>query len=142
MGNLTIATMFIVMVNVLMWFGSIAMLDVNPSGTSRYNLEGSIIDSATTRSGDTTLVDNDITNQLPSNEDVSTDSGNVFTDIFTNILGWFKDIPGLKYIYGIVAAPYNILNGMGLPGQFVAGIGTLWYLVSFLVLIAFIWGRD
>jgi hypothetical protein len=118
------------------------MLDINPTGTSRYNLEGSIIDSATTRSGDTITVNNDVAGQLPTNEDVSTDSGNVFTDIFTNILGYLKDAPGIKYIYAVVAAPYNLLNGMGLPGQFVAGIGTLWYLVSFLVLVAFIWGRD
>ena len=141
MGNLTVATIFIVMVNILMWFSSIAMLNVNPTGTVCFNLEGSIIDSATTRSGDVTLVDNDVTNQLPGNEAVSTDT-NVFTDIFTNILGWFKSAPGIKYIYGVVAAPYNILSCLGLPGQFVAGIGTLWYLVSFLVLIAFIWGRD
>lgn len=142
MGNLTIATTFIVMVNVLMWFSSIAMIDVNPTGTVCFNLEGSIIDSSTTRSGDSLIIDNDITNQLPGNEDVSNADTNIFTDVFTNILGWFKGIPGLKYIYGVIAAPYNILKCLGLPGAFVAGIGTLWYLISFLVLIAFIWGRD
>jgi len=141
MGNLTTAVTFIALLNILMWFSSIAMLNINPTGTICYNLEGSLIDSATTRSGNVTIVDNDVLGQLPSNEVVSTDS-NVFTDIFTNILGSLKDIPGLKYIYGVVAAPYNILKCTGLPGQFIAGIGTLWYLVSFLVLLAFIWGRD
>ena len=64
------------------------------------------------------------------------------SELFNNILGWFKSAPGIKYIYGVVAAPYNILKCTGLPSRFVAGIGTLWYLVSFLVLIAFLWGRD
>jgi len=43
MGNLTIATIFIVLVNVLMWFSGIAMLDINPGGSICYSPEGSII---------------------------------------------------------------------------------------------------
>lgn len=142
MGNLTIATTFIVMLNVLMWFSTTAMIDINPTGTFCYNVQGSIIEQATT--ANTTTLNNDIINQLPSAETASITAGstNIFTDIFNNIVNWFKSAPGIKYVYGVVAAPYNILKCINLPNIFIAGIGTLWYLVSFLVLIAFLWGRD
>ena len=142
MGNLTIATIFIAALNVLMWFSTIAMLNINPTGTFCYNTEGSLIASATTTN--ITTVNNDIMGQLPSSDSavVTAGSTNIFTDIFNNVIGWFKSTPGIKYVYGVVAAPYNILKCMNLPNEFVVGIGTLWYLVSFLVFIAFIWGRD
>lgn len=144
MGNLVIATTFIVIVNVLMWFCQIAMIDINPDGSVCYNLEGSIIDSSTTRSGNYSVVDNDIIGQLPTSAGTITPTASTtgFTDIFNNVLTWFKSAPGIKYIYGVVAAPYNLLKCTSLPNSFIVGIGTLWYLVSFLVLIAFIWGRE
>lgn len=144
MGNLHIATIFVVLVNILVWFSTISMLSINPDATMCYSLEGTIIDSTVTRTGNVTIVDNDVIGELPGPQGTVTAGGstNVFTDIFNNILGWFKSAPGIRYVYGVVAAPYNILTCMGLPGAFVAGIGTLWYLVTFLVLVAFLWGRD
>lgn len=144
MGNLTIATIFIVMVNVLMWFSTLAMLTMNPLGTFCYNLEGSIIDNTVTTTGNLSIVDNDVIGDLPTSDSIITESGstNIFTDIFNSILGWFKSAPGIKYVYGVVAAPYNILKCANLPSHFVAGIGTLWYLVSFLVFVLTLWGRD
>lgn len=145
MSNLTTATIVIVLVNILMWFSQISMLTVNPDGPVCYNLDGSIIDNTVTRSGNVSVVDNDFIDHLPDPQGSAvspSDDTNIFTDIFNNILSWVKSAPGLKYVYGVVAAPYNILTCMNLPSQFVAGVGTLWYLVSFLVLIAFMWGRQ
>ena len=144
MGNLTIATIFIVTLNILMWFCTISMLTINPTGSMCYNLGGTIIENTVTTTGNISVVDNDVVGDLPNPQGTVSVGGttSIFTDIFNNILGWFKSAPGIKYIYGVVAAPYNILKCTGLPSHFVAGIGTLWYLVSFLVLIAFLWGRD
>jgi len=142
MANLTVATIFIVMLNVMMWFSGLAMTDMNPDGTMCYNIEGSVIDNAITQQGDGTALDNDIANDLPDPQGaVAGETTNVFTDIFNSVLGWFKSAPGLRYVYGVVAAPYNILKCMNLPSEFVIGIGTIWYLVSLLVLVAFLWGR-
>jgi hypothetical protein len=142
MGNLTIGTTFIVLLNVLMWFCTIAMININPTGTFCYNTEGSIIAQVT--STNLTTIDNNVINQLPSAESTTVTAGttNVFTDIFNNIVNWFKSAPGIKYVYGVVAAPYNILKCTNLPNEFIIGLGTLWWIVSFLVLIAFLWGRD
>lgn len=147
MGNLTIATIFIVMLNVLMWFSGIAMLEINPTGSICYNLEGSIIEqNINSYNGNInqSTLNNDIVSQLPSAQGTVSagTSTNVFTDIFNSVLSWFKTAPGIKYIYGVVAAPYNILKCTGLPNAFIIGVGTLWYLISFLIFIAFLWGRD
>jgi hypothetical protein len=138
MGNLTTATAFIVFANILMWFCALAMLNINPDGTFCYNYEGSIIEQGVI-SSNSSVVDN-----IPGAEGGSVVSGstNIFTDIFNSITNFLKTAPGIKYIYGVVTAPANILTCMGLPYEFGVGVGVVWYLISFLVLIAFMWGRD
>ena len=143
MGNLLTATIVIVLVNVLMWFTSIAMLDINPSGNMCFSLDGSIIGETVSQTGSNYEVNGSFIDDLPGAEGtISPSSGNVFTDIFNNILGWLKSAPGIKYIYGVVSAPYNILKCTSLPNMFIVGLGTLWYLISFLILISYLWGRD
>lgn len=140
--NLTVATIFIVLLNVLMWFSSIAMLDMNATGSVCYNLKGSVIESNVVGVGNATVINNNVIDQLPGNQNaVTSGSTNIFTDIFNNIVNWFKTTPGIKYIYGVIAAPYNILKCLGLPVEFIVGIGALWYMVTFLILVAFLWGR-
>lgn len=144
MSDFTIATVFIVLANVLMWFVGLAMLTINPTGSICYSLEGTIIDQTITTSLGSNLsaVSNDIVNDLPVSEGtITTGTTSIFTDTFKNILSWFKSAPGIRYVYGVVAAPYNIMKCTGLPNEFIAGVGTLWYLVSLLVMLGFFWGR-
>lgn len=143
MGNLTIATIFIVTLNVLMWFTSISMINMNPDGSMCFNVEGSLIGNSVTTDGNYSSLNNDVLSDLPSGQEgISSGTINLFTDTFNSVLSWLKSAPGLKYIYGVVSAPYNILKCLNLPHEFVIGIGTIWYLVSLLVLSAFILGRD
>lgn len=143
MGNMETITLFVVALNVLMFLSGVAMADMNPDGSICYSTDGSIIGESISSSGNYSVVDNDVLNQLPDNQEVVTSGEtNFFTDIFNNIVGWFKSAPGVKYVYGVVAAPYNILTCMNLPNAFVVAMGTLWYLVSFLVLLGFLWGRS
>lgn len=143
MGNLTTLTVFIVILNVLMWFASIGMTEANPGGVGCYNVEGTIIANVNNQQNNFTVGENPI-GSLPESQTgfVSEGNTNIFTDIFNNIVGWFKTAPGLKYIYAVVAAPYNVLACMGAPWQFVAGLGTFWYVTTFLVMISYLWGRD
>jgi len=144
MGNLVIATIFVVVLNVLMFLTQTAMLNINPDGSICYNAEGSVIGETMKSQGNMSVSDADALADLPSSAGtvVTSESTSVFTDIFNNILGWFKSAPGIKYVYGIVSAPYNILKCMNLPASFIVAVGTLWYMVSLLVLVAFLWGRE
>lgn len=145
MSNMTVATIFVVALNVLMFLTQTAMIDLNPDGSVCYNVEGSIIDETMAGQGNGSVSDTSALGDLPGSAGtVVTGDGSttVFTDIFNNILGWFKSAPGLRYVYGVVSAPYNILKCMNLPSAFVVAIGTLWYMVTLLVLVAFLWGRE
>lgn len=143
MGNLVIGTVFIVALNVLMFLTQQAMTNINPDGSVCYNVDGSVIGETMASQGNMSVSETSALSDLPGSAGtVMTGDTNVFTDIFNNILGWMKSAPGIKYVYGVVSAPYNILKCMNLPAEFVVGIGTLWYLVSLLVLVAFLWGRE
>ena len=138
MGNLLTATIFIVFINVIMWFSALAMTNINPTGTICYHVEGSIIGDRINMG----IVENNVANDLPDNGqgNVAPSSSGFITDLFNNILGWFKS--KFTWVYNVVGAPYNILKCMGLPNEIVLGLGSFWYLISLLVLLSYIWWRD
>lgn len=141
-GNMEILTLFVVALNVLMWLSQVAMINLNPDAPTMYNSEGTIIGETINEQGNRSVLQDDVLGDLPSSAGtVQTESSGFFTDIFNNILGWMKSAPGIRHIYGIVSAPYNVLNALGLPREAVVGIGSLWYLVSLTVVLAFLWGR-
>ena len=143
MGNLTIATIFVVFVNVMMFLVQTAVININPNGTMCYSTTGSVIDETMTSQGNLSVSSTSALTDLPGSQGTVTIGDAVgFTDVFNNILSWMKSAPGIKYVYGVVSAPYNILKCMNLPSEFVVAIGTLWYLTSLLILVAFLWGRD
>lgn len=144
MGNLTIATIFVVALNVLMFLTQTAMLNINPDGSVCYHAEGSVIGETMQEQGNMSVSQTKALADLPGSQGTVVTSGstNIFTDIFNNILGWFKSAPGVKYVYGVISAPYNILKCMNLPAPFIVAVGTLWYMVTLLVLVAFLWGRE
>lgn len=143
MTNLTIATIFVVALNVLMFLCQTAMINMNPDGSICYHVEGSIIGETMQSQGNMSVTESDALSDLPGSQGTVTIGDAIgFTDIFNNILGWLKTAPGVRYVYGIVAAPYNIFKCMGLPPQFLVAVGTFWYMVSLLILVAFLWGRE
>ena len=142
MGNMTIAFTFVMLLNVLMWFGQVSAIEINPSGTNYYNDD----DSLMCEFGDCTthIMDEDsIADKLPTGEgSVSPTTGNLFTDIFSSITGWIGEKLGLNYIKSIISAPYKLLLAMNLPQAFAFGIGVLWYGITLIVVLAFIFGRE
>ncbi len=146
MGNLTTATTFIVIANVLMWFTSLAMLSVNPSGSVCFNYENSVIGQTTIVSANGTVIDSSVLADLPTTagtSSVSTTSVSLFfTDPIQAILQFIKNTPGLRWIYAVVSAPMNLLECGGFDPLFSVGVGVIWYLTTLGVLIAFIFGRD
>lgn len=142
MGNMTVALVFIVFLNGIMWMSAIAALDVNPNGAICYRVEGSIIDNSAVRSGNLTI-SNDPLDSLPTSATgtVTSGSSSFFTDVYTTVLGWLRSVPGLRYISAVVGAPYNVLQCMGMPSQAAGFFGTAWNLISLFVLLSFLfWG--
>lgn len=141
MTNTTVALVFVMTVNVLMWLSNVAILDLNPAGPNFYNCEGSIIQGLTSDCTNTSVLNNDIASQLPSAQNIEV-STNPFTDIFNSALGWIKGLPGINYLVTIVSSPYNIIKALGLPNQLTVGLGVIWYGITLFCITAFLWGRE
>lgn len=146
MSNLTSALILVLAVNVVMFLGQAAILEINPEGSRFYNCEGSILatlDQGNCTAGTYVLDDTDPAGRLPSGESsVSPETGNVFTDAFTAAKSWFLDSLGLSYLVAILAAPVSFLSAIGLPSAFSFAVGVLWYGVTLFLIVAFILGRD
>jgi len=145
MGNLTVALSFVIALNVLMFLTQAAILEVNPDATTFFTNKGTMLDSfdANKNTGNYTLDTDAVSEHLPTGKgSISVTTGNLFTDMFSSIKTWLADKTGLSYLSGIVSAPYNILKSMNLPNAFVFAMGTMWYVLTLFLLIAFIWGRD
>ena len=143
MGNTTVALTFVMILNVLMWLSQVALIDLNPVGPEFFHCEGSIMEgqsSACSNASDIVL-NTDAASQLPSSQNVDV-ATNPFTDIFNNILGWLKSLPGISYLVAIVSAPYNIMKSIGLPNELAFGLGFLWYGITLFCVVAFLWGRE
>jgi len=146
MTNLTGALIMVMAINVMLFLGQIAVLEMNDVGSIVYNCEGSLLSEFEQNScagGNYTLNDVDPTTGLPTVEgSVSPTTGATYTDSFTGIKGWLIDRTGLSYLVNVLSAPSNLLKAIGLPAAFSFAIGTLWYGVTLFLFIAFMFGRD
>ena len=148
MGNLTTALMVVLTLNILMFVVQASMNNIADAGNQPkiYNCEGTMLGtySANCSAGDTAILDNtDVPALFPGNsEATSPTTGNIFTDVFTSIKNWFLDTLGLKYIYNILTAPYNIIKIIGLPNEIEFALSTFWYGLTAFLVIAFLWWRD
>lgn len=144
MGNMTIAFVFAIVLNVMMFLSQTAMSETNPQSITFYNFDDSLLDNYDigNESNRQIYVD-DLNNQLPTGEgSINPETGNYFTDIFSSIKSWIADKTGIKYVKGMLTAPYNLLKAMGLPNNFSFAIGVLWYSITLFLTIQFFWGRD
>lgn len=145
MSNLTVALVFVLSVNAILFMAQASVMDLNPDSDGFYNADGTLISNfAKDNDVDNPIIDTDeITANLPEAEgSLSPETGNFFTDSFSSIRRWFTSLPGINYIYGITMAPYNMLKAMNLPGAFVFGIGSLWYGITLFLIVAFFWGKE
>lgn len=141
MSNLTQALVIVLAINAVLWLGQVAVLEVNPTGTTFFNADGTTLQSFD--SGNYTLNDDDPATVLPSAESsVSPETGNIFTDAFTGIKNWFLESTGLNYVFSVLGAPYRFLKAAGLPSQFTFVLGSMWYGITLFLVIAFMFGRD
>jgi hypothetical protein len=79
---------------------------------------------------------------LPESEDsVSAETGNVFTDLFRTAKNWILNTAGAQYVIGILGAPAQLLNGMNLPTSVVWFIATMWYGIFIFLIISWLLNR-
>lgn len=145
-STLTNAFMIVMAINVFLFLGQVAVLELNPSGTEFYNCDNTTLARFESSSCDTstyTIRDTDPTADLPSGEtSVSPDTGVVYTDSFVGLKSWFLDNTGIGYLVDILSAPSNLMKAMGLPDAVSFAIGAFWYALTLFLLVAFLFGRE
>ena len=145
MGNLTTALVFVMALNVIMFIGQASVLGLNPDANTFFTNKGQILNEFDKNKGvgEAVLETDDTYTNLPSVEgQVSPQSGNWFSDIFTSIKSWFAKTTGGNYIIQVTSAPYNMLKAIGLPNSITFALGGLWYGITFFLLVAWAFGRD
>lgn len=145
MGNLTWVLIIILCVDAVFFLGQVAVTEANPSVNSTVFFD---CDNSTLSSYGNC---NDLSNiknpkdALPSGtESVDPTTGGVYTDVFTSILSFIKDVPIIGDLLKLLSGPAQFLGaeGLNLPSSFVWAVGTMWYGLTFFLLISFIWGRQ
>lgn len=146
MASLGTVLAIVLGINIMLWLGQVAVLDLNPAGPTFYSCKDSLIGSfeaSNCQSSTYVLNDANLTSQLPTGgATVNVGNGNVFTDTFSAITSWFARSTGINYIYNILAAPANFLKAIGVPDEFGFAIGAFWYGFTLLVIISYFFGRD
>jgi len=147
MGNLLTAVLTVMSINVMMFLGQVAVLELNPDANVFFHLKGSMLGEFETNKGNIpgnyTLDDSDPASRLPSaTASVNPTDGNIFTDIFASVKNWLLQSTGVSYLLAVLSAPYNFLKALQLPDAFTFAVGTLWYIGGLVLLILFITGRD
>jgi hypothetical protein len=145
MSNFTIALVIMLCINAVLFLGQAAVIDINPAGSIFFHCEGTSIGSLEANgcaNNSMVLNDQSAAAQLPAGtSSVSPTTGNVFTDAPSSMKNWLIDTLGLGYLWNILSAPYSFLKAMMLPQPIVFVLGTLWYGISFFLVIAWIMGR-
>lgn len=146
MANLGVALAIVLGINIMLWLGQVAVIQLNPAGPVFYNCKNSMIggfEANNCQSSTYILNDSNTAGQLPSGgATISVGSGSFFVDTFSAITGWFGQATGLNYVYNIMAAPANFIKALGVPEEFGFAIGAFWYGFSLFIIVAFFFGRD
>lgn len=139
-GNLTTLLVIMLMVDVILLLGNIAIDDLNPSGQDYFRYDQSFIKDVDT--GDYNLNQTAYNNVIPQTESGITTEGNLFTDIFRTVKGWFNPITGAwNYFIRFLGGPVSYLVDIGAPSVLVFAIGSLWYLLTLFLLMSYLFGR-
>ena len=142
MDSLEYAFLVVICINAMLVLGQISAMTVNPG------FAGTMIDcknSPLGQYGNCTGKGYTINTGAPSlptsSTSVDATTGNVFTDLYNTVKGFFSDTLGLKYVVAIVGAPASFLKGMNLDPDFANVLGGVWWLITTLLIIGYALSR-
>lgn len=128
---------FIMSLNVILFLFQVSADGLSDNAPTIFNYEDSLLKSYD--AGNQTVTQ-DV--ELPSAEgQVSSDTGNIFTDMFSTAKNWIVEKTGLRYVQSFVTAFPNLLKTMGFPPEVSFALGVLWHALSLFILIGWLLGR-
>jgi len=140
MKDIVLALAVVLSLNMFFFLAQITMLEINPNAQVIYNYDESWIDKD--NMGNYTLNGTDTEGLLSPPNEIEGGDSNIFTDIFSSVLGWLKDVTGYKYLDGIINAVPNFLQMLKLPAPISYALGWFWHVLVFFLAIMFIKGES
>lgn len=139
-GNLTTILIIMLIMDVLFLFVNSAVTDLNPARSNYFRYNQSFISDVD--SGGFKLNQTAYNNVIPETESGVTTTGNMFTDVFRTIKGWFSPLgKAWNFFIRFLGGPITYLVDMGAPSIVIFGLGSLWYLMSLWLLLMLLFGR-
>jgi hypothetical protein len=141
--KLEIAVAIMIILDVILFLTQTAVINVAAEEKVAYPVFYTYKDSVlySYDEGNYTLT-NDISKDLPSAQGaVLPDSGSFFSDLFSSMKNWFLDFPGVKYVVSAITAVPNTLKMMGLPAEVSFALGAIWHVITFVLLIMWLFNR-
>src|SRR4030065_543374 len=134
------ALLMVLAIDMFLFFGQTAITSINPSASRFFNFSGTLLQSAD--AGGYVVNVSSVNGNIPSQNIITAgDNSNIFTDIFTVLRGFFMDTLGFKYVFGVLGAPVGYVKYLNLPVEFSYGIGALWFILTFFLLLMVLTGR-
>ena len=79
---------------------------------------------------------------IPTDEGVSDDTGNLFTDTYTALKNWVSTgVEGLGFLANVLVQPAGFLRDIGTPLPIALSIQILWSIMFIILITAWIMGR-
>lgn len=136
--NLLNAVIFVLALNAIMFIAGQGIAEVG--GINPFNYSDNALSKFNTGTEDNPEIPTN--SSLPSGiQAVEPDTGGFFTDIFSSISTWFVDKLGLGWILSILSGPKIILGAMGVPVALAWALTALWYGVTLLIIVSYMFGR-
>jgi len=140
MKDIVMALAVVLSINMFFYMAQLTMLEINPASQTIYNYENGWIDKD--NSGNFVLNSTTTEGLLSSPSEIEGGDTSFFTDIFSSVLGWLKDVTGFKYLDSIVNAVPNFITMIGLPRALSFALGWFWHTLVFFLAIMFIKGES
>lgn len=140
MGDYKIVVGLILLLSIDLFFflGQNAMAAVNAESTQIHNFDGSLLSQYD--EGNYTIPTDA---KLPEGDgSVSPTTGNIFTDVITNIKEAVLNIPVLGTVLQIIVATPTFISSTGLPALAKFALNAFYYGVFSFLFVAFVWGRE
>ena len=147
--GIAIALLLVICIDGFLFMGQMAITDISAEmgeGTGNaiafFNYRNSFISKAD--KGNYTINTNSSSGELVGTEaSINPETGNIFTDTFAKVKSFFVGIvSGMAFFFEILAGPYRYVVMLGTPAWFSYTVGAIWYLMTLLLFVLLIAGRN
>lgn len=148
---MVLTLIIILVVDVLLFFSQAGIASVQSeyglSGNTIFYMDESFIQRFNAGDdGNYSIITNSSGIIPEASDSVSTETGNVFTDSARSIKSWLTKasgglVTGWDYLTSFLGGPVHYFKNINAPSWFIFGLAVLWYGLTLLLLIKFIFNR-